>query len=97
MAAFRTIEFQVGLYPLETDNSQVAFAIIEEIALARVADEQLIKRLGTGLIREIYFLQQTGVTSPEKVAETLGLTLRGAQTWIGRLDQLLTKINDDGN
>lgn len=79
----RTIEFQVGLYSPEADNSQIPFAIIEEIALARVADEQLIKQLGTELMQKIYVLRQAGVTSPEEVAETLDLTLRGAQTWIG--------------
>lgn len=97
MAILRTIEFQAGLYPLEADNSQIPFAIIEKIALARVADEQFIKQLETELMQKIYALRQTGVTSPEEIAETLDLTLRGAQTWIGRLEQLLTKINDDGN
>lgn len=75
----------------------IPFTIIEEIVLARVADEQLIKGLEPELMKKIYALRQTGMTSPEEVAETLDLTLRGAQTWIGRLDQLLAKISDDGN
>lgn len=93
----RTIEFQVGLYPLEMDNSQIPFAMIEEIAFARVAKAQFVKQRGTELMQKIYVLRQAGIKSPEDVAATLDITLHGAQSWIGRLEQLLTKINDDGN
>lgn len=96
-STMRTIEFQVGLYPLEMDSSQIPFAIIEEIALTRVARAQLVQQQGTELMQKIYALRQTGIKLPEDVAATLAIPLRGAQTWIGRLDQLLTRINDDGN
>lgn len=89
------IEFQVGLYPLEMDSSQISFAIIEEIALARVAEAQFVKQRGTELMQKIYALRQTGVTSPEDIVAVLDITLHGAQTWIGILDQFLTRISND--
>lgn len=95
--ALRTIEFQVGLDPQGVDSTPIPFAIIEQIALARVAEAQLVEQLGTELMYKIYTSRRVGVTSPKEVAETFGITLRGAQTWIGRLDQLLARISDDGN
>lgn len=95
--ALRTIEFQVGLDPYGIGDTWIPFTEIEEIALTRVAREQIVGSLGTELMQKIYVLRQAGIKSPEDVAATLDITLHGAQSWIGRLEQLLTKINDDGN
>lgn len=95
--ALRTIEFQVGLDPYGIGDIWIPFTEIEEIALTRVAREQIVGSLGTELMQKIYALRQTGIKSPEDVAATLDITLRGAQTWIGRLEQFLARISDDEN
>ena len=93
--ASRIIEIQFGLDLLGIDSAQIPFETIEAIALTRVAEAQLVQRQGTELMRKIYDLRQAGIESPKDVAAALDITLRGAQTWVGILDQWLIRIGEN--